>query len=135
MNQNQEAATIVALERAALDRWGRGDPAGFLELSEPGVVYFDPFVDRRVDGLGALTHLYEAVRGEIQFDRYELLNPAVQICGDAAILTFNFVSWKNEAMARWNCTEVYRKTTSGWRIIQTHWSLTQRGASEIATPA
>ena len=37
------ARTIIELERAALDRWGRGDPSGFLEISAPEVVYFDPY--------------------------------------------------------------------------------------------
>ena len=42
--------TIIQMERAALDRWGRGDPSGFLEISAPDVVYFDPFQGRRIDG-------------------------------------------------------------------------------------
>jgi ketosteroid isomerase-like protein len=35
-------AQIVMLERAALDRWGNGDPSGFLELYATDVTYFDP---------------------------------------------------------------------------------------------
>ena len=46
--------TIIAMERAALDRWGRGDPTGFLEISAPDVVYFDPSLERRIDGREAL---------------------------------------------------------------------------------
>lgn len=57
-------------------------------------------------------------------DRYELLNPKVQICGDAAVLTYNFAGEKGSRMDRWNCREVYRRTSDRWRIIQTHWSLT-----------
>ncbi|MBI4677139.1 MAG: hypothetical protein HY748_06110 [Elusimicrobia bacterium] len=30
---------IVARERKALDRWGSGDPGGFVELSAPEVTY------------------------------------------------------------------------------------------------
>ena len=26
--------TLLAMEHAALDRWGRGDPSGFLEISD-----------------------------------------------------------------------------------------------------
>jgi len=37
------AEMIVAMERAALERWGRGDPDGFLDISAPDVSYFDPF--------------------------------------------------------------------------------------------
>ncbi len=88
-----EADTILAMARAALDRWGKGDPSGFLEISVPDVVYFDPSLGRRLDGLEALTALYEKVRGQIHIDRYELLNPKVQLCGEAAVLTYNFVSY------------------------------------------
>lgn len=120
-----EADAILAMERAGLDRWGKGDPSGFLEICAPDVVYFDNTLERRLDGLEALTALYESVRGKIHLDRYELLNPKVQLCGDAAVLTFNFVSYAQGTSHRWNCTEVYRRTDGAWRIIQTHWSITQ----------
>jgi hypothetical protein len=116
--------TILALERAALDRWGSGDPSGFLEISAPEVTYFDPFVARRIDSLAALTRYYESLRGKVHVDRYELLNPWVSVAGDMAVLSFNYVSWQGEAEQRWNCTEVYRQLAEGWRIVQTHWSLT-----------
>ena len=122
------ATTIIALERAALDRWGVGDPSGFLEISADDVVYFDPFLDRRIDGLAQLTQYYEGVRGKIQISRYQLLNPKVQAIGDAAVLTFNYVSYGgNENEFRWNCTEVYRRDPAGWKIVQTHWSFTNAG--------
>ena len=41
---------IITLERAALDRWIRLDPQGYLDLQAPEVTYFDPFTERRVDG-------------------------------------------------------------------------------------
>ena len=119
------AAEIIALERAALARWGAGDPSGFLEICAPDVVYFDPFLDLRIDGLEALTIYYEAIRGQIKIDRYELLNPTVQSIGRMAVLTFNYISYGgNENKFRWNCTEAYRRDPAGWRIIQTHWSFT-----------
>ena len=123
-----EADAILALERAALDRWGQGDPSGFIEISAPDVVYFDNGLARRLDGLVALTAHYKKVRGQIHLDRWEWLNPKVQVCGDAAVLTFNFVGHAAGQESRWNCTEVYRRTDGGWRIIQTHWSVTRPGA-------
>jgi hypothetical protein len=51
----QITAEIIALERAALDRWGAGDPSGYLEISAADVTYFDPFLERRVDGLEVLS--------------------------------------------------------------------------------
>lgn len=118
---------LLALERGALERWGQGDPSGFLEISAPDVVYFDPTIERRIDGLDQLTRYYEGIRGKIRILRQEILNPKVQRVGDLAVLTFNYVSYGgNENGLRWNCTEVYRKDPVGWRIIQTHWSFTQR---------
>ena len=127
MSDEQKTATIIAMERAALDRWGAGDPSGFLEISAPDVVYFDPYLERRIDGHDALTKYYDAIRGQVHIDRYELINPNVQLCADAAVLTFNDVSYTGESESRWNCTEVYRRTNDAWRIIQTHWSYTQAG--------
>lgn len=119
---------IVEMECRALSRWCAGDPSGFLEISASDVVYFDPFLERRLDGLAALRELYEGVRGQISAPRYELIAPLVQVVGDAAILTFNFVSWDADGNeARWNCTEAYRRTGEGWRIFQTHWSFTNPG--------
>ncbi len=83
------AATIIAMERAALDRWGKGDPGGFLEICSPDVVYFDPYQAMRIDGLEALTGLYKTYWGQVHIDRYELLNPFVQVSGDIGVLTFN----------------------------------------------
>ena len=121
------AEEIIGLERAALDRWGKGDPSGFLEICAPDVVYFDPFLKRRLDGLDELRAHYEGIRGRIHIERYELLNALVQATGTLAVLTFNYVSWGSEGESRWNCTEVYRNDPSGWRIIQTHWSYTNAG--------
>ncbi|MDR3708433.1 MAG: DUF4440 domain-containing protein [Capsulimonadaceae bacterium] len=119
---------IVEMERAALDRWCKGDPSGFLEICAPDVVYFDPFLDARIDGLDALSSYYDSLRGKICAPRYEIIAPRVQQISDAAILTFRFVSYNDEGEpCRWNCTEVYDYTSGQWRIVQTHWSLTGGG--------
>jgi hypothetical protein len=89
------------------------------------VVYFDPFLEFRIDGLAALTKYYEAIRGQVYFDRFELLNPKVQQDEHMAVLTFNYRSYVGEKADRWNCTEVYKLIDGQWRIIQTHWSKTQ----------
>ena len=121
---NDIASTVIALERAGLDRWGRGDPSGFLEICAPDVTYFDPFLPRRLDGVEQLAPYYESLRGKIKVRRYELEDPRVLDLGAAAVLTFNYVSWdERERESRWNCTEVYRRDADAWRIVQTHWSL------------
>ncbi|MGC4118805.1 MAG: nuclear transport factor 2 family protein [Myxococcales bacterium] len=116
---------ILRLEEAALARWCRGDPSGFLEISAPDVVYFDPFLPARVDGLAALSAYYEGLRGKIFASRWELVRPAVLVAGGAAVLTFQFVSHGPAGeVHRWNATEVYRCDPGGWRIVHTHWAYT-----------
>lgn len=125
-NAANDTKALVAMETSALERWCRGDPTGFLEISAPDVVYFDPFVPTRIDGLPALATYYEALRGKVSAARFELLNPLIQRSGNIAVLTYNFVSYGGNDEHRWNCTEVYRRDPEGFRIIQTHWSFSGR---------
>jgi len=119
-------STIIKLERTALLRWIQGDPTGFLEISAPDVVYFDPFQEKRLDGLEELTKLYMSLKGQVSANQFEMLDPVVQSTGKMAVLTFNFKSWAGEKVQRWNCTEVYRLEADGtWKICQTHWSITK----------
>ena len=121
---------IIAMEREALDRWGHGDPSGFLEISAPDVVYFDPFQSRRLNGISELRALYESIRGLVRVPRFELIDPRVQASADMAVLTFNYVGDdSNGVTIRWNCTEVFRRHENTWRIVQTHWSVTQPNAA------
>lgn len=113
---------VIALERGALDRWGKGDPEGYLEINAHDVTYFDPFVPHRLDGIAALKAWYEPIRGQIQIDSDEIIDPAVQVIGEVAILTIHYVSHGSEGAKRWNCTEVYRRSSDGWRIVHSHWS-------------
>jgi ketosteroid isomerase-like protein len=109
-------STIIAMERAALDRSDRGDAKGFLEISAPEVVYIDPSLHEPICGLDALTAYYRKVPvGEVRKGR--MANARVQVVGEVAVLTFNYFTVRN-----WNATEVYRRTKDGWRIIHTHWS-------------
>ena len=119
---------IIALERGALDRWGRGDPRGYLEIMAPEVTYFDPGQDKRVDGLQAMSDLLLPFTGKIRVDRYDMIDPAVQRHGDAAVLTFNLVSYQRgtdgseHPIVRWNSTETYARVEGQWRIVHSHWS-------------
>lgn len=120
------AQSLIDMEHAALVRWCRGDPSGFLDICADDVVYFDPFLERRIDGLAALTSYYESIRGQVSAERFEILNPHVHHGGKLAVLTFNFISFgSNETTLRWNCTEAYREDSDGWRIVQTHWSFSK----------
>jgi ketosteroid isomerase-like protein len=118
------AATIIALEKSALEKWNQGDPSPYLDLSADSVTYFDPYLDSRLDGLEALSRYYEAMRGLVHVTKYEMLNPEVNGTENMAVLSFNLISHEGEKQSRWNCTEAYRLDADGkWKIIQTHWSL------------
>lgn len=127
-NDESIATTIVAMERAALDRWGKGDPDGYLEISADDASYFDPYIEARIDGLRRVREHYAPFVGAIRVDRYDLVSPAVVAGGVLAMLTFNLVNfvWRDGVetiLNRWNCTEVYRLDAGTWRIVHSHWSL------------
>jgi hypothetical protein len=117
---------VIGLEQAALDRWCRGDPSGFLDLADAEVTYFDPFLPERLDGLAALTAHYEGLRGKIRADSWRMIDPKVTVVGEAAVLTFRFASRAGGDDLLWNATEVYRATPAGPRIVHTQWAFAAR---------
>jgi uncharacterized protein (TIGR02246 family) len=129
------ADTVIALERGALDRWGRGDPSGYLELYSSDATYFDPMHEKRIDGLGALKALLEPIRGKVKVDRYEMIAPRVDRDGDLAVFTYNLVSHGRRPdgraiETRWNVTAVYRREDGRWRIAHHHFSFTRPDLKE-----
>lgn len=125
------ADEVIALERSALDRWGKGDVGGFLSIYADEITYFDPLQDRRVDGLAAIRGVYEPFAGKFTVDRYEMLNPKVQRSGDIAVLTYQIQNYARQAdgterpTTRWNVSEVFRRSDGKWRTIHSHFSYTK----------
>jgi ketosteroid isomerase-like protein len=120
---------VIALERAALDRWGNGDPSGFLETYAPEITYFDAGTERRLDGHAAMAAYYRPFTGKIKIASYEMINPKVQQRADVAVLTYNLRSEGvqpdgKHLVIRWNSTSVYARTGREWKTIHSHWSLT-----------
>lgn len=114
---------IITLEKEALEKWNHGDPSGYLDLSDDDVTYFDPSLERRLDGLNNLKKYYEPIKGQVKVSKYEMINPKVVATNEMAVLTFNLHSYIAENVSKWNCTEVYRLNENGeWKIVQTHWS-------------
>lgn len=119
---------IVALERGALDRWGKGDPQGFFDIMAADQTYFDPTTDKRIDGREALKKYIAPFTGKISIERVEMIDPKVQRVGDLAVLTFNLndygaqVGGGPKTTARWNSTEVYQRIGGSWKIVHSHWS-------------
>ena len=132
---------IIALERGALDRWGHGDPSGFLELDADEVTYFDPTTEKRTDGLPAMRASLAPLADKIDVDHYEMIGPKVQHHGDVAVLSYNLISYvrppEGDALraVRWNCTEVYAWIGGQWRVVHNHWSYTQPQLAAPAGPA
>ena len=133
-----EAQTIVALERGALERWGKGDPQGFFEIMSPDQTYFDPLTDKRIDGQEALKQYIAPFAGKISIERVEMIDPRVQLVGDLAVLTFNLIDYgaqlagSPKTTARWNSTEVYQRINGSWKIVHSHWSYIK---PELVPPA
>ncbi len=123
MNQTADIAThILALEQTALERWGKGDPDAYIDITADDVSYFDPFLNQRLDGIESLKKWYGAFRGRVRISFDSIAEPRVQMVGDAAILTMQFISHSSAGRARWNCTEVYQQRGDRWLIVHTHWS-------------
>lgn len=133
------SAEIIALERAALERWGEGDPQGYLEIDAGEVTYFDPMIESRIDGLAAMRDYLLPFTGKFRIERFEMVNPKVQRHGDAAVLSFNLVDYGRQpgggeaVTLRWNSTEVYARIGGAWKIIHSHWSYV-KGAVIAGSP-
>jgi ketosteroid isomerase-like protein len=125
-----DGQAIIDLERAALDRWGKGDPDGYLEIMAPEVTYFDPSTPARRDGRDALKPLLDIIRGRLSIDSFEIIEPKVIRSGDMAILSLNLISrgasfnGSPKRDAKWNITEVYRRIDGSWKIVHSHFSNT-----------
>jgi uncharacterized protein (TIGR02246 family) len=119
---------LMALESAAMERWRKGDPWGFTDVSAPEVTYFDTGTPQRLNGLEALKAEYAQREGLIFYDVMDFVEPQVRVSGNLAVLFYRFLStWlmPNGSIAQrtpWNCSEVYQRMKGGWKIIHTHWS-------------
>ena len=119
---------LLALEAAAMERWRKGDPNGFLAISAPEVTYFDTGTQGRLNSLKELRAKYKKLENTIFYDVMEFINPRVQVYGDAAVLTYQFFSTvlnpdgTIKARTPWNCSEVFARIDGEWKIVHTHWS-------------
>src|SRR5216117_2953682 len=136
--ESDAAQTIIAMEKSALDRRGKGEPQGYFEIMSPGETYFDPMTDKRIDGQMALKQYIAPFTGKIKIERVDMIDPKVQQSGDVAVLTFNLVDHGAQVgdgpktTARWNSTEVYQRINGSWKILHSHWSYVKPELSESA---
>ncbi len=119
---------ILALEFAAMERWRKGDPGGFLEIMAPQITYFDTGTPQRVNGLQAMQAEYASRAGKIFYDVMDFIDPHLQLMGDMAVLSYRFFSTRlhpdGSILSRipWNCSAVYMRQNRKWRMIHNHWS-------------
>ena len=131
VNENEITEKIISMEKTALDRWGKGDPWGYLEIFAPEVTYYNPFESARIDGLDAMKKYYGDQAGQIFIDKYDMTNIKVQVHGNIAILSYNLFNYKKQPdgtfkeTTRWNSTKVYCLADGNWEIIHNHWSFLQ----------
>ena len=124
MDKEQIKTMLIDMEKSALEQWNRGNPSGYLAIYAPQITYFDPMQEKRIDGFGKVEELYETLRGKVRVDRYEMIDPEVQLSGKMAVLTYNLKSYVGDDLWHWNCTEVYQSDPDNqWKIIHNHWSL------------
>jgi ketosteroid isomerase-like protein len=128
-SSSDDAAPIIALTREALDHWGKGDVQKLFDLYAPGITYFDPFQQERIEGIEAMRKIYAPLAGKVKIAHYEIIAPKVQHFDDVAILTFNLVDDVAEqpggpgnVRVAWNCTQVYVRSNGKWRVVHEHWS-------------
>ena len=116
---------FVEQERAVLDPYfGESDTSGYAGLFTGDATYFDPNSSGKLAG-HAIVELFAGYAGQVPPWRYEIVDPEVQLIGDAAIFTFNldtFDADDGSVTLRWNTTEVHRRTADGWEMVHAHWS-------------
>ena len=122
MNEENLATTLIAMEKAALEEWLKGNPTNYLNIYAEDFTYFDPI--QRLHGFEKIKELYESMRGSVQIEKYEIIDPVVQVYGETAVLSYNLVTYSGGEVVGENCTEVYRQQPDKqWKIIHSHWSL------------
>lgn len=123
------AAEIMKLETAALARWRKGDPRGFLEISAPEVTAFDPDAPGRLTGREELERAGDRLAGLLRCDTADVVVPRLRVFEDSAVLFYQLLcatlgpDGAVGSRVPWNCTAVYAKAAGGWRLVHAHRSL------------
>lgn len=131
------ADEIISLEKAALDKFFKGDGSGYAALwSHRSFTYFDARYSKRVDDFPTIKNFLDTViEGKLSAESYDFLSPRVQFGSDMAILTYQLFSKTNFIDMEYNVVEVFQKEQGQWRVVHSTWSLIRpfdKPAIEIA---
>jgi ketosteroid isomerase-like protein len=87
------------------------------------VTYMDANV-AMVEGAEAFRAYAASLADQVPPHTYVLDDPRVQVYGDVAILTFQWLASDTTGapMAHWHATSVYRLDGDAWRLVHGHWS-------------
>lgn len=129
-DQSSIADIIIAQEKMILDEWGKGRTMIFPQNSAAEITYFDPSLEKRINGIEEFTALLKPIENQFTIEKYEMLDPKVQVHGEVAVLSYNLVDYSKNPQGEeqkflWNSTEVYKKIDGDWKIIHSHWSFTK----------
>lgn len=130
----QITSTILEIERAASDRFNKGDITGYLDIYRDDITYVDPMTAGVLVDKNTVRHYFEKSYLGIEIEQAEWSNVQVVIneSANTAILTYNqqnHIRSKNDGKLHqiplWNCSEVYRLTDGQWKIAHANWSFAQ----------
>ena len=115
---------IIGLEKAALEKWFKGDTTGYEQLwSKRSFSYFDGVVEKRVDDHATIAQFLKTIHGKLFADHYDFCYPRVQLGKDMAVLTYQLFAKTTLIDMEYNCIEVYQLEEDGqWRVIHSTWS-------------
>ena len=127
-DQQSLAAQIIAREKASVEAWQRKDKAFYADFLTDDATYFssqNPYLE--VDAKENFLPKFEQIVEMFKFNSFQMYNPAVQVYGDTAILTYNSAVSANFAGQPMNytakVTSVYVKQGNVWRVAHGHESM------------
>lgn len=122
--ESRLAEYIVGLEKAALNKWFKGDTSGYENLwSKQSFTYFDAVATERVDNHATIAEFLKTIEGKLFADSYDFRNARVQSGQDMAVLTYQLFAKTSLIDMEYNCIEVFQKEMNGeWHVIHSTWS-------------
>jgi hypothetical protein len=68
---------IVDIKKNALGKWYQGDPSAYIGIMGNDIGYFEPSLEKRLDGREPLRKMYEVFRGKAHAEKFDMLNTRV----------------------------------------------------------